>query len=845
MLRLFLEYDKEMVPALDTWYKSYLKEYQSRVSLKDTSDLNGHGDQLWPYQQAGVRFILHTKRVLVADEPGTGKTIQAIYTVKESGLCSHVLVVCPKSLTGWWDSQIRVWHPGAQAQVISSKERGKLPGAYRAGGYVILNWEILRLVEGLDDYAWDWFIGDEATKIKNPQTQVFAATTQINAGGMMLMTGTPVANHPGELWALLNLLYPQTYTSYYRFYEMFVDYSVNYYTGFKEVIGVRNKEILTQELAPITLLRTKAEVLPWLPEKTYKELPVEMTDAQARMYREMAKLAKVALEKGDILKAPNVIAKLTRLRQIASTTATLDDSDESGKLDAIEELLENELANESVLVFTQFRETVLALYNRLTKRGVTCVTLMGGFKRKSVDEIVGAVQSGEARVLIATVDTGGVGLTLTRACKLIFVEKDYNPSVNTQAEDRCIAEGQLVRVLKRGLVPIETILAGDNVLTHMGRWRPVVNAHKRQCRGILTSIETHRTVKPLVCTHDHQILVYTKDAESLVWKPAWSIIPGDMLVLPEIAVLAHESIAVPSVIHRPRTFMNNGIEQVNSRLVTLPDSIMLTNDALYSIGYYLANGWLGDHFVGLCCSHENLDCLTPFTAWCASLGITTQLYEKANANAVEMYAYSIELRDLMMHLCGKGAEHKRLSPELLQLAPEQSTHLLQGYISGDGHIKGTNCEWSSVSATLAYDMCLLAAQCGYTPGYREVDDNSNHIYIGGFNTSANKTDTKQRLDGYALYTVTATSSKLDKYTNVYDLEIAEDHSFVVGLATVHNCHRIGQDRTCQIITLRHPKSIDDFVERILSRKIAMSNDILRGEALRNINNYLEGNNVHT
>jgi len=440
MLRLFLDHDKEMVPALDSWYKSYQREYQERVALKDTRDLSE--GKLWPFQQAGVRFILHTKRVLVADECGLGKTIQAIGAVKESGLCSHVLVVCPKSLTGWWESQIKIWHPGAQAHVISSQERDKLPSAYRAGGYVILNWEMLRLIADIDRYQWDWFIADEVHKCKNSQTQVFAAAAQINAQGMMLMTGTPVANHPGELWALLNLLYPQTYTSYYRFYEMFVDYSVNYQTGFKEILGVRNKEILTSELAPITLLRTKAEVLPWLPEKTYKMLPVQMTDAQARMYRDMAKLAKVALEQGDILKAPNVISKLTRLRQIASTTATLDDSDESGKLDAIEELLENELANESVLVFSQFRDTVLALYNRLTKRGISCITLMGGQKHRSVKEVVEAVQSGEARVLIATTDTGGVGLTLTRACKLIFVEKDYNPSVNLQAEDRLHRIGQ-------------------------------------------------------------------------------------------------------------------------------------------------------------------------------------------------------------------------------------------------------------------------------------------------------------------------------------------------------------------------------------------------------------------
>jgi len=134
---------------------------------------------------------------------------------------------------------------------------------------------------------------------------------------------------------------------------------------------------------------------------------------------------------------------MLRLRQIVSTTATIDSIDSSGKLDAVVELIKDAPRGTPYVVFSEFRATVAALEQRLRQAKITCGKLWGGMTQEELTETVDRFQSGrEMDVLLATASTGGVGLTLTRAQTLIFIEKHYNPARQTQAEDRIHRIGQ-------------------------------------------------------------------------------------------------------------------------------------------------------------------------------------------------------------------------------------------------------------------------------------------------------------------------------------------------------------------------------------------------------------------
>jgi len=397
---------------------------------------------LWNFQHTGVNFLLAKRRSLLCDDPGLGKTATAIVAIEASKRNRRVLIVCPKSLKEWWRSEINRWTqstPKPWITVIESSIREwQIDQYFKRWGYCIVHWEQLRLIPELQRPIWQWVICDEAHRTKNRKTQIFAALKHIQSSHMALLTGTPFANNPSELWALLHLIEPQKYTSFWRFFSMYVDYHDGYWG--REILGVRNAALLRRELSSRMLRRTKTECLPDLPEKVYKVVPLWMTPRQQTMYRDMAREMLVELEGGEELEAPNVVAMITRLRQIVSTTATLEASDHSSKLDAVLDLVKD--TNEKLVVFTQFRKTVAALCSRLRLKDIPFTFIWGGLSSLEVHRRVKDFQEGEPRVFVATAQTGGVGLTLTASRTVVFIDQHWNPAKQIQAEDRVHRIGQ-------------------------------------------------------------------------------------------------------------------------------------------------------------------------------------------------------------------------------------------------------------------------------------------------------------------------------------------------------------------------------------------------------------------
>jgi len=450
------------------WYKEVIAEENKRVQLllRDDAPLfHPNAIKLWPFQRVSADCLTKFKRTLLASDMGTGKTATAIIAVEESMENDKVLVLCPNSLKTWWKNEKNTWtaFPNQPTTVVETKNRRDALAAYD-GGWIIANYAQIRAeaksigqqsisqkfdIDTLREQSlyfvntWDWLILDEAQTIRNRKTQIAFLTKQLRFKNCCLLTGTPFGNNPSELWSLLNFLEPERYTSYWRFFEFYVSYSEDYW-GTRKIIGVKRPKLLRRELAPRMIRKTKAEVMPFLPEKLFQTISLELLPKQEKHYDDMAKRFYIELSETKKLYAVNVISMITRLRQILSTPANFDLPDESAKLDAAMDIVLG--THNIIVIFTAFRKTVDALCKRLVKAEISHTRIWGGMTSEEISQEEARLNTGGVRVLVATLQSGGVGLNLVGANTAIFVDKWFNPEKQTQAEDRLHRGGQTQKV---------------------------------------------------------------------------------------------------------------------------------------------------------------------------------------------------------------------------------------------------------------------------------------------------------------------------------------------------------------------------------------------------------------
>lgn len=442
--------------------------------------------KLAPKQRAGIDFLTEHPHSLLADEMGSGKTVQAISTVYEYQLRLpdggnpidnpeeyNFLVVCPNSVTGVWERELRKWvGDDVPITIIDAKTKPKrIAQLEQAQGWVIVNWEKLRIMPELAKRDWDAVIADESHRAKNRKAQQTKALWKLTAPVQLALSGTPIMNDPGELWPVLRWLRPEQYTSYWAFYYNYTDE----YTGYKGrhvVLGVKNADALRFELSDKMVRRTKREIHADIPEKLppdVREIP--MKPKQAKLYEEAEKafwleIVQEAQERDaaegtdanvtairnimdapelDVetlrLMLPNSASRLVRQRQIATSPAVLGGPDDSGKLDALIEIIEDE-PDRPFVVFAWYKDTVRLIAERLRQKKISVETFTGDTPADHREQIAEDFQAGEFRVIVLTIMAGGVGIDLFRASTCIFVEQDWVPAINNQAIDRLHRKGQ-------------------------------------------------------------------------------------------------------------------------------------------------------------------------------------------------------------------------------------------------------------------------------------------------------------------------------------------------------------------------------------------------------------------
>lgn len=380
----------------------------------------------------------------------THNTIQALSVAAidfQLGHAARCLVVCPATLKTNWESEIAD-HTLMTSTVLhgSPTRRSEQIEEFkeRDDHFLILNYELVdKHLKELNALKFDILICDEAHAIKSFRgfrssqgARRSKAVHRLDAKRVFLLTGSPMLNRPDELWSLLHRIAPGEFPSYYGFVSRFCVFG-----GFKDkqIVGVKNEDELNGVLQTYMVRRLKKDSGVVLPPKQYIPVIVDLSDKQRRLYDEVKDELQLTIP-GDPSPADieNAMTRMLRLKQICGTTATIEGyPDSSHKLDRSTEIIEEITSSgERVVVFTQFRGVLASQKARLEKLGIATFELHGDVPGDTRVEVVKEWGRTPAAALLVMIQVGGVGLNMTQASKCIFLDKDWVPMNNEQAEDR-------------------------------------------------------------------------------------------------------------------------------------------------------------------------------------------------------------------------------------------------------------------------------------------------------------------------------------------------------------------------------------------------------------------------
>jgi SNF2 family DNA or RNA helicase len=491
---------------------------RTRISLEDELD-ECYDDRLYDFQKVGSRFIRLAGDTLLADEMGTGKTIQILNALRTTKDALPGLVICPNSIKLNWVKEAKIWFPECTPVALDGTPavRRQLFKQYAGRDDVlfIINIEATRLHSRLAPYgsirlakciACDKYgdprltaarcevhpkelneipfktvIVDEAHRCKDPKSKQTRAAWAVMHGKTVrrrwAMTGTPLANHPGDLWSIMHGVAPYEYPSRSKFVDRYCLSAWNAYGGL-DIVGVNpeRKDELFKFLDPRFRRMPKALVLDQLPPKIRQFRHVEMSPKQAKAYKELESSLITRLDTGEILVAPNNLAAQTRLLQLSSSYCTITPDlrnsfgtavtlcEPSPKIDTLEEII-GDMSTRQLVACAESKQLIMLGARRLEKLKISYGLITGDQNRYERDRYLEQFQAGDLQVLLFTIQAGGVGLTMTAADTMVFLQRSWSMIANKQAEDRIHRIGSeihqsinIIDIITRGTVEERQIL---------------------------------------------------------------------------------------------------------------------------------------------------------------------------------------------------------------------------------------------------------------------------------------------------------------------------------------------------------------------------------------------------
>jgi len=371
----------EIGPELAKWA---VEEKANRIDpcnvLRELESSESGDEDLFPHQRSGVEWMVKARRGLLADEPGLGKTAQAIRALKQFHDSGEevfpALIVCPNTLKTNWEREFDRWWPGVDVQVVKGTATQRRKAFDHEAQVYVINWESLRTHSRLAPYGsvalarcvdcgghdtkvtpsrcevhsrelneinFKSVVADEIHRSKEPkskQTRALWAASG-NADIRFALTGTPIANNVVDLWPILHWLDDREWPSKTKFIDRYVD---TYQNAFGAMMVLGLKPAMESEffagINPRMRRMLKAKVLPWLPEVMTDRRDVEMGAKQAKAYKQMLENMMSMLEdtseeelqremdagalSGDMIVAPNPMVQMGRLIQFASAYGQIE-----------------------------------------------------------------------------------------------------------------------------------------------------------------------------------------------------------------------------------------------------------------------------------------------------------------------------------------------------------------------------------------------------------------------------------------------------------------------------------------------------------------------------------------
>jgi superfamily II DNA or RNA helicase len=388
----------------------------------------------YPYQWEGIDFLVGRNAALLADDMGTGKTVQSILAARflfQKRAVQKALFVCPLSVLPHWDREFEKWAPSLKVTVVRgpSEQRQicwEMPAHVWITTYDTLRQDMEFLAEQ-KLHRFDLVVLDEAQRIKNPGTGISQATRKVDARQKWALTGTPIENKLDELPSIFAFLKPTLFAN-------------------KEI----SRDEARQLIGPYFLRRKKEDVLKDLPPKDENPVPLRLSEEQQDTYDQMERERVVQLhDKGGQITAFNILTLIQELKKICNRDPR---SGESAKLAWLAENLD-EMTEEGnkVLVFSQYREEQFGGSDWLQKELKAYGALNyadADNDRKKADILRRFKEDPAARVFIGNPRTAGVGINeLVAANYVVHFDHWWNPAVTNQATARAHRPGQTKAVI--------------------------------------------------------------------------------------------------------------------------------------------------------------------------------------------------------------------------------------------------------------------------------------------------------------------------------------------------------------------------------------------------------------
>lgn len=461
----------EMGPRLLSWTAG---QAQRRAGFPELiSETREGAPPLRDYQVGGARLIASTGRAFLFDDPGTGKSAVTLVGLSELAatgrLTGKVLVVCPTSVVDSWVKEAARWtHFRPIAYRGESKKRKSL---VRQGDLIVASYGVITRDAPffLHEVRPQALVVDECHLVKDQDALRSRAVRSLapESEFFVALSGTPITHNTADLWPALYSLDPVGWPSRERYIRRFLSEDGNLH----EIADPEFRRCLRGQQRRVA----KADVLDQLPPKVYSTRYVELPPKAREIYDAMEADLKAEVEGGEIT-AMGALAQLVRLNQMASATADITTEstvDQDGnpkievhvhlkapswKIDALMEVLE-ERAGKQTLVFAPSRQLITLAGKKARAAGYKVGYVIGGQKAEERTAQVDAFQAGELDVMLATTGAGGVGLTLTAADAVVFVQRPWSFVEASQAEDRAHRIGSEIHTS----VDIIDIVAKDTV----------------------------------------------------------------------------------------------------------------------------------------------------------------------------------------------------------------------------------------------------------------------------------------------------------------------------------------------------------------------------------------------